>query len=76
MKNITLTFRLEGMDCRKCKQIVESELRDLSYVQSVTADIEKKLLRVTGDFQNIPLKALAKDFSTFLAEYKFTVHPL
>lgn len=63
MRNITHTFYIEGMHCSGCALHVESTLSDLSYVESVKADLHKKTAIVTGDFDSIPVEKLAEDFS-------------
>ena len=71
----TLKFHVEGMHCKSCTLVIESELADLSYVETARADARKGVVTVTGDFENVPQEALAKDFSTLLSPrgYKFSV---
>ena len=69
----TYKFHVDGMHCKSCRLIIESELNDLSYVDHAKADIRTGVLEVTGDFEGVPPEALAKDFSTLLADHKYTV---
>ena len=73
-KYISFIFKLSGSSCENCKKIIERELSDLSYVSMVEVDLEKQTVKVTGDFEGIPPKALAQDFSYMLAEHGFSLH--
>ena len=71
-KNITYAFHVDGMHCKSCSLIIEQELSDLSYVESVHADPHKHFVTVTGDFDGVPQEELAKDFSTLLSSSGYT----
>lgn len=73
MKNITYTFHVNGMHCSSCSLVIEQELSDLSYVESVHADSHKHMVTVTGDFEGVPQEELAKDFSTLLSPKGYTL---
>ena len=44
----TISYDVRGMTCSHCTAAVEREVSRVSGVQSVTADLERKLVRVTG----------------------------
>lgn len=71
----TYTFYVEGMHCKACGLLIEQELSDLSYVELVSVDQNKHIVKVTGDFEGVPQEELAKDFSVLLATkgYSFSV---
>jgi len=69
---ITNTFHVHGMHCKSCSLVIEQELSELSYVDSVHADSHKHMVTVTGDFEGVPPVELAKDFSTLLSEKGYT----
>lgn len=73
MKNITHIFHVDGMHCKSCSLVVEQELSDLSYVESVHADAHKHTVAVTGDFDAVPQEELAKDFSVLLSAHGYTL---
>ena len=68
-KHNSYSFRLVGMQCKSCGDLVKQELSELSYVSSVEVDYHNNIVKVSGDFVGIPPKALAKDFSYMLAEF-------
>ncbi|MFA5888913.1 MAG: sulfite exporter TauE/SafE family protein [Candidatus Paceibacterota bacterium] len=72
MKNVTYTFHVEGMHCKSCSLVIEQELSDLSYVESVQVNGHKHTVTVTGDFEGVPQEELAKDFSVLLASQGYT----
>jgi copper chaperone len=43
-----ITYSVPGMHCGHCKDAVERELSAVEGVSSVDADLESKLVRVTG----------------------------
>jgi copper chaperone len=45
----TLTYRVPGMSCGHCKAIVEGELAGVSGVERAEADLETKLVTVSGE---------------------------
>jgi sulfite exporter TauE/SafE/copper chaperone CopZ len=68
----TYTFHVHGMHCKSCSLVIEQELSDLSYVESVHADSHKHMVTVTGDFEGVPQEELAKDFSMLLSSKGYT----
>ncbi len=70
-KSISYKFHVHGMHCKSCSLVIEQELSDLSYVESVHADSHKHIVTVTGDFEGIPQEALAQDFSTLLSSHGY-----
>jgi hypothetical protein len=49
MQKITHTFYVHGMHCKSCSLVIERELSDLSYVNSVIINLNKHTVTVTGD---------------------------
>jgi len=72
LNNLTYIFHIHGMHCKACSLVIEQELSDLSYVESVRVDGHKHTVTVTGDFENVPPEELAKDFSTLLSPKGYT----
>jgi copper chaperone len=44
----TAVYRVPGMSCAHCTQAVESEIRAVAGVERANADLESKLVTVTG----------------------------
>jgi len=44
----TVTYRVPGMTCEHCKAPVTEELNAVSGVDSVSVDLDRKLVRVSG----------------------------
>ena len=44
----TVTYRIDGMTCGHCTSAVESELARVAGVDRAVADLETKLVTVTG----------------------------
>jgi copper chaperone CopZ len=44
----TITYSVPGMHCGHCKKAVEDELSAVDGVSAVDADLESKLVRVSG----------------------------
>ena len=47
--NETLTYRVPGMSCGHCKAAVEGELARVPGVERAEADLETKLVTVSGE---------------------------
>ena len=45
---MTLIYRVDGMSCEHCVVAVTGEVGDVAGVQGVDADLETKLVRVSG----------------------------
>src|SRR3990167_7173112 len=70
--NKTYTFHVHGMHCKACSLVIEQELSDLSYVESVQVDGHRHTVTMVGDFDGVPQEELAKDFSVLLASRGYT----
>ena len=49
MKCMEVTYTVSGMSCGHCKAAVEEEVGRVAGVESVTADLDTKLVVVRGD---------------------------
>ena len=53
----TMTYRVPGMTCGSCKAAVEGELSAVPGVERAEADLDTKLVTVTGhDLSDEPLR--------------------
>lgn len=71
MEEVTYIFRVKGMDCVSCDQIMKKDLLDLSYVKSVEIDVSTKTVSITGDFNGIPENILAEDLTILLSPHGY-----
>lgn len=46
---MTTTYRVSGMTCAHCTAAIEGEVGQVAGVESVSADLETKLVTVRGD---------------------------
>lgn len=54
----TVTYRVPGMTCAHCEAAVSEELSGVAGVESVSVDLETKLVQVRGqDLQDAALRA-------------------
>lgn len=54
----TVTYRVQGMTCEHCKAAVAQELSVVPGVESVTVDLDTKLVKVSGtSLEDIALRA-------------------
>lgn len=54
----TVTYRVPGMTCGHCRTAVTEELTGVAGVQSVSVDLDTKLVEVTGhDLDDATLRA-------------------
>lgn len=44
-----LTFRVEGMTCESCCQVIDGELRKVPGVRAVDVDLDEAIVRVSGE---------------------------
>lgn len=51
------TYRVRGMSCSHCKAAIEEEVATVAGVASVDADVESKLVQVTGAFDDGEVRA-------------------
>lgn len=68
-KQITYKFLIRNTNCKNCLEEAKKELADLSYVSNVEIDNDFRIFKITGDFENIPGKAMEQDFNYILAEH-------
>ncbi len=72
MKNYT--FYIQGMHCASCVVLIESELKQVAGVQTVKANLSKRILEIEGDFGEKSEKDIAQELSNYVKEngYSFS----
>ena len=69
----TYTFHADGMHCKSCTLLIESELGDVEGISSVKASLANATVEVTGDFGDRDEVAVANDLSTPLKDLGYTL---
>jgi sulfite exporter TauE/SafE/copper chaperone CopZ len=69
----TFTFHIDGMHCKSCELLSESELRDLPEIIFVEASLKNSQLRVTGDFGEESAENIAKRLTSILKKHGYSV---
>ncbi len=73
--NKTYTFHVNGMHCKACEMMIDSELEDLPNVERAAASLQKHQVEVSGDFSDKTTEQIAEELSLPLAKrgYNLTV---
>lgn len=69
----TYTFHVNGMHCKSCVLLTESELSEIKEVSSVKASLGKTSVEVTGDFGDKDVEHIAMDLSEVLKPHGYTL---
>ncbi len=66
-------FHVNGMHCRSCVLLIESELRNAPAIQSVKSNLEDETVEVVGDFGNKSREDIAREFTHILSKHGYGV---
>ena len=69
----TYTFHVNGMHCKACVVLTESELGDVPEVLKVKSSLATHSVEVTGDFGDKELEHIARDLSEVLKPHGYTL---
>lgn len=69
----TYTFHVNGMHCKACEILTESELHDLPEVSKVKSSLRDNSVEVTGDFGDKDPEHIASDLSEVLKPHGYTL---
>ena len=69
----TFTFHVNGMHCKACVVLTESELSDVPEVSKVKASLEHLNIEVTGDFGDKTAEHVASDLTEVLKPHGYTL---
>lgn len=67
------TFHVQGMHCKSCVVLTESELKDHPKVSSATSSLETMSVDVEGNFGEMPPAAVATELTAILAPHGYTL---
>ncbi len=71
--NNTYTFHVNGMHCKACVLMIDSELEELPNVEKVSASLQKHQVVVTGDFGEKSPEQIAEELSVPLAKHGYNL---
>jgi uncharacterized protein len=69
----TFTFHVNGMHCKACVALTESELKDVPYITQAKSNLNTHSVEVTGDFGNKTQESIAADLTQVLAKHGYTL---
>lgn len=69
----TLTFHVHGMHCQACVVLTESELLELPNVTSAKANLNKKIITVSGNFDDQAPEQIATRLTEVLKPHGYTL---
>lgn len=69
----TYTFHVNGMHCKACELMTESELKDIPYITNAVSSLKTRSVEVTGDFGDRTEEQIAADLSQVLAKHGYTL---
>lgn len=69
----TYIFHIDGMHCKACVSLVESELNDVSEIFHTKASLKNFNVEIEGDFKNKEPELIAQDLSKILKPYGYTL---
>lgn len=69
----TYTFHINGMHCKACVVLTESELNDLPEVSKAKSSLATHSIEITGDFGDKEPEHIAQDLSEVLKTHGYTL---
>ncbi len=66
-------FHIEGMHCKACELMTESELKEFPYISEVKASLHSNLVEITGDFGNRLPDDIAIELNTVLDKHGYSL---
>ena len=66
-------FHIQGMHCKSCVLLTESELKEFPYISDVKASLKSNLVEVTGDFGEKTPEQIALEISSVLHPHGYTL---
>lgn len=66
-------FKVQGMHCKSCVLVTESEIADVKGVRAVQTDLASETVRVLGDFGDKTMEEIAETLSLVVKPHGYTV---
>ncbi len=73
MTNQTYKFHVNGMHCKSCELMTESELKEVSGVVNAVSSLKNQSVEVTGDFGTRTPNQIATDLSQVLIKHGYSL---
>ncbi len=72
-KQQTHTFHVEGMHCKACVLLTESELQDVGFVSKATSNLTTRTVEVCGNFGNRTKEDICRELSKKLEKHGYSL---
>lgn len=69
----TYTFNVNGMHCRSCVLLTESELNDLPNITSAKSSLKNNSVEIIGDFGDKSAKVIAEELTKVLFKHGYSL---
>ncbi len=66
-------FQVNGMHCKSCVLVTESELKEVPYITGATSRLETRTVEVCGDFGDKTPETIAEELSVVLTPHGYTL---
>jgi len=66
-------FHINGMHCKSCELLTESELKEFPNIKSVKASLKTNLVEVVGDFNGKNPEQVAEELNPVLVKHGYTL---
>jgi sulfite exporter TauE/SafE/copper chaperone CopZ len=73
MNEQTYKFYIEGMHCKACILLTESEIGELIHVNNVKSSLKNQTIEVTGDFGDKTTEVILLEFNEILNKHGYKV---
>ena len=72
-KNTKKIFHVNGMHCRACVMLIESDIGDLPYISNVKVSLDNRTVEVEGEFGNQTDEQIAESLTAAVKAHKYTI---
>ena len=69
----TYTFHVQGMHCKACVLLTETELLEISGISSAKTDLSQNTVEITGDFGDKSEEKIAEELSIVLQKHGYSL---
>lgn len=71
--NKTYTFHVQGMHCKACEFVIESELKELSNLSSIKPSLKNHQIEIVGDFGNKTPEQITNELTQTTIKHGYTI---
>ncbi|MEK7669195.1 MAG: sulfite exporter TauE/SafE family protein [Patescibacteria group bacterium] len=73
MPEKTFIFQVEGMHCKACEMMIDSELKDVPYITNVRSNLNTHTVEVVGYFGDMGEKEAAETLTKFIVQNSYSL---